>query len=47
MFQVEIRDPASAREIQWFDTYVQAQSFVTDFNQSATNGRMAVFVPFH
>ena len=52
MFQVEIRnlDPKSkevlSREIKWFNTYVEATSYVEGFNSFAQD-KEAIFVPFH
>jgi hypothetical protein len=56
MFAVEIRiiDPISKvwlmlrdGEMKWFDTYVEAISYVAGYNSACSPDREAVFVPAH
>jgi hypothetical protein len=47
MYQVAIRNDEGFLSNCWFDTLVQAESYVLGFNSSANDGRRAMVVPFH
>jgi len=48
MFKVEVRTPTESNVFsRWFDTLVEAESYVLGFNSSANDGRVAMVVPFH